>query len=75
MARITTAFSLLELARLLDGLEGTSHLDEDPIDQDFTDALHKRLTCLIDQLTMQDQQPEEAPEGDTSRDITGLVLS
>jgi ribosome assembly protein YihI (activator of Der GTPase) len=75
MARITTAFSLLELERLLDGLEGTSHLDEDPIDQDYTDALRKRLVCLIDQLTMQAQQPEEAPEGDTLREIADLVFN
>ena len=75
MARITTAFSLAELERLLDGLEGTSHLDEDPIDQDYADALRKRLICLIEQLTMQDQQPEETPEGDTLRDIAELVFN
>ena len=74
MARITTKLSLLELERLLDGLEGTSHLDEEPIDQDFADALRKRLTCLINQLVMQGLQLEEPPEGDTLRDIADLVF-
>ena len=59
MARINTALSPVDLSRLIDGLEGTSHLDVDPIDQDRTDQLLCRLVNLFDQAMAEELQPFE----------------
>ena len=76
MARITTALSADDLSRLIDGLEGTSHLDEEPIDQDRTNQLLCRLVNLFDQVMAEELQPEEVSEFDhTVQEITNLVFS
>ena len=59
MTRINTALSPDDLSRLIDGLEGTSHLDVDPIDQDRTDQLLCRLVNLFDQAMAEELQPFE----------------
>jgi len=59
MARINTALSADDLSRLIDGLEGTSHLDEEPIDKDRTDHLLSRLVNLFDQVMAEELQPFE----------------
>ncbi len=46
MARIT--LSAEDLSRLIDGLEGTTHQDIGPIDQNRTDRLISRLVNLYD---------------------------
>ena len=61
MARITTAFSAVELGRLIDGLEGTAHLDEG-IDKDLTRHLLNRLVSLFDQSVTEDRQPFEVDD-------------
>ena len=76
MARITTALSADDLSRLIDGLEGTSHLNEEPIDQDRTDQLLCRLVNLFDQVMAEELQPEEASEfNHTVQEIADLVFS
>lgn len=75
MARITTALSAVDLDRLIDALEGTAHLDEDAIDQDHTEHLRSRLTCLYDQLMAQERQPTEAPDSDAVQEIAELLFS
>lgn len=70
MARVTTALSADDLSRLIDGLEGTSNLDIDPIDQDSTDQLLCRLVNLFDQIMV-----EELEFHDTVQEITDLVFS
>jgi len=75
MARITTALSADDLSRLIDGLEGTSHLDVDPIDQDRTDQLICRLVNLFDQAMAKELQPVEADEHHhTIQEIANLVF-
>lgn len=59
MAVIHTALTADELSRLIDGLEGTAHLDTDQIDQDYTDGLLKRLVCLFDQVMADELKPFE----------------
>ena len=59
MARVNTSLSADELSRLIDGLEGTSHLDTEAIDQSFTDGLLKRLVCLFDQAMAEELKPFE----------------
>jgi hypothetical protein len=61
MARITTAFSSVELNRLIDGLEGTAHLDEG-IDKDLTQHLLRRLVSLFDQSVAEERQPFEVDD-------------
>ncbi len=70
MARVTTALSADDLSRLIDGLEGTVHLDIDPIDQDRADQLLCRLVNLFDQI-----MAEELEFHDTVQQITDLVFS
>jgi len=59
MARIETKLSANDLSRLIDGLEGTSHLDSEEIDQAHTDQLLSRLINLFDQVMKSELQPEE----------------
>ncbi len=73
MARINTALSADDLNRLIDGLEGTSHLDVEPIDQDRTDQLLCRLVNLFDQVMAEKLQPYETD--DTVREIADLLFS
>ncbi len=76
MARITTALSADDLSRLIDGLEGTTHLDEEPIDKDRTDQLLCRLVDLFDDAMAEELQPVEADEFQhTVQEITDLVFS
>ena len=43
-----------DLSRLIDGLEGTSHLDKTPEEQEHTDELLRRLVAAFD--TSNDRQ-------------------
>ena len=74
MARINTALSADDLSRLIDGLEGTAHLDEDEMDQAHTEQLMARLLCLFDQAMKQERQPEETGFSATVREIADLVF-
>jgi hypothetical protein len=76
MARINTALSADDLSRLIDGLEGTSHLDVEPIDQDRTDQLLCRLVNLFDQVMAEEMQKAEEDEfHHTIQEIADLVFS
>ena len=76
MARINTALSPDDLSRLIDGLEGTSHLDKEPIDKDRTDQLLCRLVNLFEQVMAEELQPFEADEHHhTVQEIADLVFS
>ena len=75
MARINTALSADDLSRLIDGLEGTAHLDEEPIDQDRTDQLLSRLVCLFDQVMKQELQPVESSDDTAIQEIADLLFS
>ena len=71
MARVTAKFNDLELARLIEGLEASSHLDEDPIDQDMVAGLIQRLDNLLDQLDNQRRKQLYQPADD--QDISEAV--
>ena len=76
MARITTALSADDLSRLIDGLEGTAHLDVEPIDRDRTDQLLCRLINLFDQVMAEELQPLETSEfHHTVEELTNLVFN
>ena len=75
MARINTALSADDISRLIDGLEGTAHLDEEPIDQDRTDQLLSRLVCLFDQVMKQELQPVESSDDTAIQEIADLLFS
>ena len=75
MARINTALSADDISRLIDGLEGTAHLDEEPIDQDRTDHLLSRLVCLFDQVMKQELQPVESSDDTAIQEIADLLFS
>ena len=76
MARITTALSADDLSRLIDGLEGTSDLDVEPIDQDRTDQLLCRLINLFDQVMAEELQPLETSEfHHTVEELADLVFN
>ena len=72
MTRRTIAFSAIELSRLINGLEGTSHLDTDAIDQTFTDGLLQRLVCLHNQAMADLLQPT-SPD-DPVQEIADLLF-
>ena len=75
MAQINTALSADDISRLIDGLEGTAHLDEEPIDQDRTDQLLSRLVCLFDQVMKQELQPVESSDDTAIQEIADLLFS